>query len=105
MKALKNFQEDFKAKTRQYAKRQNIWFRKEEDFLWIDVMGGSTIKRLNDVVNRVIGCVAMDRNKLKEMLKTDEQAKLRAVNGDPENAKELKEYKPEGRIMTDTNLQ
>lgn len=41
-KALNFFLNDFKAKTRQYAKRQNIWYRKEQDFVWMDAMGGDS---------------------------------------------------------------
>ena len=59
---MRVFLDTFKAKTRQYAKRQNIWFRKEEDFYWVDVMGGdSGPKRLYSVVNRLIDGLKMDK--------------------------------------------
>lgn len=91
-KLLISYLDDFKAKTRQYAKRQNIWFRREADFVWIDVMGGdSGPKRLHAVVNKMVDCLKLDRTSLKQnLLASDEQAKLRAVNADPECQKALK---------------
>jgi tRNA A37 N6-isopentenylltransferase MiaA len=59
---MRRFLDDFKAQTRQYAKRQNIWHRKEEDYVWVDVMGGdSGPKRLFTVVNRIVDYLKMDR--------------------------------------------
>ena len=85
-KLIGEYLNDFKAKTRQFAKRQNIWYRKEDDFVWIDVMGGdSGPKRLYAVVNKMVDNLKLDREVLKkEVLDSDEQAKLRAVNADPQ---------------------
>lgn len=74
LKSLNHFLEDFKAKTRQYAKRQNIWYRKEHDFVWIDVMGGDggSPKKLHTVVNRIVDCLKLDKETLKnEVLDSD----------------------------------
>jgi len=81
-----DYTNDFKAKTRQFAKRQNIWYRKEDEYVWIDVMGGdSGPKRLHAVVNRMVDYLKLDQEALKkDVLAADEQAKLRAVNTDPE---------------------
>ena len=99
-KALNFFLNDFKAKTRQYAKRQNIWYRRESEFVWMDAMGGDAgPKRMHQVVNRLFECLKMDRQSLQIELDSDGQAKMRAVN--TENEKILKEYKSEGRIMQD----
>ena len=90
-KALTHFLDDFKAQTRQYAKRQNIWYRKECDFVWMDVMGGdSGPKRIHAVINRLVDCLKLNRNNLKDYLNADEQAKVRAVNTEPEANKVLK---------------
>ena len=66
-------------------------------------MGGdSGPKRLYSVVNKMVDCLKMDKESLKkEILESDEQAKMRAVNADPENRKELKLYRAEGRIVED----
>jgi len=51
----------------------------------MDVMGGdSGPKRVHAVINRLVDCLKMDRNQLKEHLATDEQAKMRAVNTEAE---------------------
>ena len=43
-----------------------MWFRKEEEFIWIDVMGGdSGPKRLHNTVNRMVDFLKMDRHTLK----------------------------------------
>ena len=36
-KAFVKFQDDFKTSTRNYAKRQMMWYRKDELFLWLGV--------------------------------------------------------------------
>lgn len=72
-KALTLFLNDFKSKTRQYAKRQNIWYRKEADFVWMDVMGGdSGPKRIHAVINRLVDCLKLNPNDLKNHLNSDE---------------------------------
>ena len=69
-------------------------------------MGGdSGPKRIHAVINRLVDCLKLNPNDLKTHLNSDEQAKLRAVNTEPENMKLLKEYKSEGRILTDLNIQ
>ena len=66
-------------------------------------MGGdSGPKRLHAVVNRMVDYLKLDQEALrKEVLAADEQAKLRAVNTDPEVKKGLKSYLSEGRLPSD----
>lgn len=81
---MKGYLENFKALTRQYAKRQNIWHRKEEDFIWVDVMGGdSGPKRLHATVNKIVDLIRMEKASVNFVLASDEQAKMRVVNTDP----------------------
>lgn len=71
--------EDFKAKTRQFAKRQNIWFRKESDYLWIDVMSEG---KIHNVVNKMID--HLKKPNIKSVLLSDEQEKMKNANSDEE---------------------
>ena len=57
----------------------------------MDVMGGdSGPKRMHAVINKLVDCLKMKPEDLKTYLDSDEQAKLRAVNTEPEDLKVLK---------------
>lgn len=68
-----------------------MWFRKEDEFLWIDVMSEG---KIHNVVNKMIDI--LKRDDISEYLKSDEQEKMKNVNT---NNQELKVYKSEGRIL------
>lgn len=91
--------EDFKAKNRQFAKRQNIWFRKENDYLWVDVMSEG---KIHNVVNKLIGYLR--KPDISDDLASDEQEKMKNANTDEEVQKQLREYKSEGRIVNEYSL-
>jgi len=90
----KLFLDDFKAKNRQFAKRQNIWFRKESEYLWLDVMSEG---KIHNVVNRLID--HLRKPSLAQDLASAEQEKLKVVNSDEETRRDLKEYVSESRIL------
>lgn len=69
-------------------------------------MGGdSGPKRMHNVINKMFDCLKMKQEDLTQYLDSDEQAKLRAVNTEPDQMKALKEYRAEGRILDDDRLQ
>ncbi|CDW77441.1 trna isopentenyltransferase 9 [Stylonychia lemnae] len=90
---------DYKAKNRQYAKRQNIWFRKEQNYLWLDVMMEGKIQ---NVINKMI--VHLMKEDVRRELESDEQEKMKNVNTEDDSQKELKEYKSESKILQSDEL-
>ena len=82
--------DDFKAKNRQFARRQNAWFRKEPEYLWLDVTSEG---KLHNVVNRVID--HLRKPSLAEDLSSDAQEKMRVANTE----QALREYRSESRIL------
>ena len=61
---MRNYLEDYKAKTRQYAKKQNIWYKKEKDYLWLDVMSEG---KMHNVVNKIINYIRKDESMKEEL--------------------------------------
>lgn len=74
-----------------------MWFRKEPDYLWVDVMSEG---KIHNVVNKMISHLRLENPiDIRRELDCDEQEKMKTVNTEPEYQKALKEYKAEGRII------
>eukprot|EP00347_Sterkiella_histriomuscorum_P002465 403368043 len=95
----KSYLDDYKAKNRQFARKQNKWFRKEQDYLWMDVMMEG---KIHNVINKMITYLRKDD--IRKDLESDEQEKMKNVNTEDETHKELKFYKSESRILQSDEL-
>lgn len=64
-----------------------MWFRKESDYLWMDVMSEG---KIHNVINKMI--TFLRKEDIRRDLEADEQEKMKNVNTEEETQKELKEY-------------